>query len=366
MASSTHCTACLRTLRYQLRQPRQVRSTSAKAPRLQTPTTLLQSYMHSRLFSNYLPLSAAQASPQKATPSTPSQAQNSDPPSKNIKTYTSTPAHTIAAEVRKRASSVTETYIAYGVCEKLVKECARQADYTIPQAQEKGVEIPKTKDGEDLGVGTGYWYDSKSLFFFRARNRSSKLQRETDPYPFYPALGLTPTFNTWAQVTFLHMYLLTVRMRCFPPAHAPSWHQHLLDHFFYTAEDRMLTAHNVHARTIRNKYLKDLFVQWRGLLAGYDEGLVKGDAVLATAVWRNVFRADEEVDLRRLGEVMSYMRGVLRGLEEMPDEGVAGGEVVFGDPGSEREGVLRMSRGLDEGLKDVVAEGTGEQVRKGA
>lgn len=93
---------------------------------------------------------------------------------------------------------------------------------------------------------------------------------------------------------------------------------------------------------------------------------MKGDAVLATAVWRNVFRADEEVDLRRLGEVMSYMRGVLRGLEEMPDEGVAGGEVVFGDPGSEREGVLRMSRGLDEGLKDVVAEGTGEQVRKGA
>lgn len=39
-----------------------------------------------------------------------------------------------------------------------MKECARHGDYSIPQSQEKGVEIPKTKDGEDLGVGQGWWY----------------------------------------------------------------------------------------------------------------------------------------------------------------------------------------------------------------
>ena len=71
----------------------------------------------------------------------------------------------IAKELRKRASSVTETYVAYGACEKLIKECARQADYSIPQAQERGIEVPKTKDGEDLGVGTGWWYDSKFSTF---------------------------------------------------------------------------------------------------------------------------------------------------------------------------------------------------------
>ena len=68
----------------------------------------------------------------------------------------------IAKELRKRASSVTETYVAYGVCENLVKECACQADYTIPQAHEKDVPVPKTVDGEDLGVGTGWWFESKS------------------------------------------------------------------------------------------------------------------------------------------------------------------------------------------------------------
>jgi cytochrome b pre-mRNA-processing protein 3 len=56
---------------------------------------------------------------------------------------------------------MTETYVAYGACDALVKECARQADYTIPQALEKRGVIPKTKDGEDLGVGSGPWYEGK-------------------------------------------------------------------------------------------------------------------------------------------------------------------------------------------------------------
>lgn len=105
----------------------------------------------------------------------------------------------------------------------------------------------------------------------------------------------------------------------------------------------MVTLHNVHSRAIRNKYLKDLFVQWRGLLAGYDEGLIRGDAVLATAVWRNIFKAEDNVDFRGLGEVVSYMRGVLKGLDGMKDEAIAEGEVVFGDPGTERTGVLARS-----------------------
>lgn len=70
----------------------------------------------------------------------------------------------LAKGLRARAGNFTETYVAYGVCDRLVKECARQADYTIPQAREKNVEVPKTKDGEDLGVGTGWWFESKAAF----------------------------------------------------------------------------------------------------------------------------------------------------------------------------------------------------------
>ena len=61
--------------------------------------------------------------------------------------------------------AATETYVAYGACEILVKECARQADYEVPQRNLKDVPIPRTDDGQDLGVGKGWWYESQCLTF---------------------------------------------------------------------------------------------------------------------------------------------------------------------------------------------------------
>ena len=91
----------------------------------------------------------------------PSQGKESDTPSSDTSSR-STPTNTLGKELRRRLpTDFTETYVVYGVCDTLVKECARQADYTVPQVRQKGVEVPKTKDQEDLGVGTGWWYESE-------------------------------------------------------------------------------------------------------------------------------------------------------------------------------------------------------------
>lgn len=63
-----------------------------------------------------------------------------------------------AAELKKVIGRATETYTAYGSTEVLYKECARQADYAIPQAGKDDEELPKTKNGEDLGIGEGWWH----------------------------------------------------------------------------------------------------------------------------------------------------------------------------------------------------------------
>ncbi|KAI9742656.1 MAG: Protein cbp3, mitochondrial [Claussenomyces sp. TS43310] len=230
-----------------------------------------------------------------------------------------------ATQLRNVAGRATETYTAYGVTENFVKECSKQADYSIPQAADGNAEVPKTVDGEDLGVGSGWWHTE---------------------------LGLKPTFSTWSQVTMLHIYLLSVRFRCLPASISQTWQQHLLDHFFYDAENRMLISHNMHARGTRNKYLKDLFIQWRGLLAAYDEGLVKGDAVLAAAVWRNIFKADENADIKGIAATVSYMRRALKGLDTLPDEAVMTGELGFGDPKAEMDLVLQRSKMMDLPFKD--------------
>lgn len=207
------------------------------------------------------------------------------------------PASRLARSLALNPGSTAETYVAYGITQKLFEACSSQADYRIPQASQKGVQVPKIETGEDLGIGQGWWYED---------------------------LGLLPTFSTWSQVTFLHMYLLTVRLRALPSRESlRTYSRHLIDHFSHNAEYRMDVLHGLTSRGIRNKYLKDLFIQWRGILAAYDEGLVKGDAVLGAAIWRNLWKANytgpdgKDLDWTKVARVVAYMRRVLSELSKV-------------------------------------------------
>lgn len=126
----------------------------------------------------------------------------------------------------------------------------------------------------------------------------------------------------------------------------------------------MAVWHGMEVRSTRNKYLKDLWQQWRGILLSYDEGVIKGDAVLAAAVWRNVFKADVEVDIGDLALVTAYVRREMIMLDGLSDQQIGGGEVEFGDPAQLRRLVEKdstwMGREFEVEGEDVkeVAEGT--------
>ena len=120
----------------------------------------------------------------------------------------------------------------------------------------------------------------------------------------------------------LHLYLLVVRLRCLDRESYQTWQAQLVDHFFHEAAAKMELTHDLSSNAIRQRYLKDLFVQWRGITLAYDEGLVKGDAVLASALWRNLFKASETVDLRVLAAIVSWMRLSLKNLDQMGDDAI--------------------------------------------
>jgi cytochrome b pre-mRNA-processing protein 3 len=224
----------------------------------------------------------------------------------------------MAKSLRRAMPDTASTYITYGLTESLFKSCSSHTDYTIPQEQRtqilSGTGPRKTAEGEDIGVADPPLSESTSL------TRTFFLGDGADN------LSLLPTFSTWSQTAFLHMYLLTVRLRALPPASSPSapgsftnFQQYLLEHFSQTAEDHMLLLHTISARSIRNRYLKDLFIQWRGIIAAYDEGMVKGDAVLGSAVWRNIFKGKEDVDWRKVAMVVAYMRKAVVELSKIKD-----------------------------------------------
>ncbi|KAI0841789.1 ubiquinol-cytochrome C chaperone-domain-containing protein [Hypoxylon sp. FL0890] len=210
--------------------------------------------------------------------------------------FGSTPSQsqsTFREAIEKYFRRKAEPYRVVHATQDIYKACAREALYTIPDKDRKAGTIPKTAEGEDIGEGKTMWHED---------------------------FKLPPTFSTWSQVTMLHMYLVFARLRNLERETAQSWQRQLVDHFFFDAEEKMDLTHGISSRGLRHRYLKDLFIQWRGIIAAYDEGVIKGDPVLAAAVWRNVFKAREDVDVRTLAAIVSWMRLCLKMLDQIPDE----------------------------------------------
>lgn len=135
----------------------------------------------------------------------------------------------------------------------------------------------------------------------------------------------------------LHLYLIVVRLRCLEKNQWQAWQNQLVNHFFHNAEDVMEVNHGMSSRMIRQRHLQNLFQTWRGVILAYDEGLVKGDAIMASAVWRNIFKADENVDMRHVAAIVSWMRSVSRSLDKMLDPALLyhGGSVFKTQPTAE-------------------------------
>ncbi|KAJ6780513.1 hypothetical protein PWT90_07337 [Aphanocladium album] len=188
-----------------------------------------------------------------------------------------------------------DSYRVVGASERLFKVCAKPADYRITDEERKQDIVQKRDDGEEIG-------------------------KAKDPENVWnKTFGLQPSFSTWSHVTMLHLYLINARLRCFERDEYRNWSQQMIDHFFFECEKKMHLDHNITSSALRQRYLKDIFVQWRGLLLAYDEGLVKGDAILASAVWRNLFKGDPDVDPRYLVAIVGWIRSSLAALEGASD-----------------------------------------------
>ncbi|KAE9975774.1 hypothetical protein BLS_002408 [Venturia inaequalis] len=234
------------------------------------------------------------------------------------------PSVKLAATLRKRFKSTTETYVAYGITEELYKACGAQAEYKI--VRDKDGMAPKTATGEEIGESDSWWYKGKLLIPIL---RFIRLTLNARPWPFLRLQYLGST------------------------EHAPTWQQHLIDHFSFAAEQKMEQQHAITSGSIRSRYLKDLFIQWRGILAAYDEGLVKGDAVMAAAVWRNIFKGAEDVNPVQLATVVSYLRREIARVGALPDDLIANGVVDFGDPSAENSAVVMKSKLMDAPFKNT-------------
>ncbi|KAL7341568.1 hypothetical protein BJY59DRAFT_719943 [Rhodotorula toruloides] len=108
---------------------------------------------------------------------------------------------------------------------------------------------------------------------------------------FYEECYLPPSFQTWFSITTLHVWLLSVRFRSLPAPLGRVYIQELINQMFVDVENRIRGPYKVTQNRLVKGYMKDLLEQYHGACAAYDEGLIRGDPVLAAAIWRNVFGA---------------------------------------------------------------------------
>lgn len=182
---------------------------------------------------------------------------------------------------------------------------------------------------------------------------------------WYGECGLPRTYQTWFQITNLHIHLLIARFRMLVPAKkANSYSQEIINHFFIDAESRMRLRFGVQTSRLVKGYMRDMHTQQRGAILGLDDALARSyvsdtarentadaDAILATAIWRNIWGA---------GGWGSGVAGVKRKLKgvDRPDEKPKDAKAAKAKEDLERE-KLDEEEGMPELAPDLGVETSG-------
>lgn len=149
---------------------------------------------------------------------------------------------------------------------------------------------------------------------------------------YYETLGLPRTFAQWFQITALHYWILSVRMRALPGKYGKNYQQKLVDRIFRDMELRMSGELGIASNRIIERYLKDFHQQLIGSIASYDEGLMTDDITFAGAIWRNIFGGKPDADVRHIEALVGYVRSQLYVLNQITDREFGFGKFRFVPP----------------------------------
>lgn len=148
---------------------------------------------------------------------------------------------------------------------------------------------------------------------------------------YFERLGLPQTFFQWYQIEVLHIWMLYVRMRAMPRKYGREYQQKLVNGVFDDIDYQLREVLRVDSDRTVNNYKKQFSQQLRGSVFSYDEALLGGDTVLASALWRNLYAQSAAVELTVLAHLVQYVRANLYVLARMSDVDFASGLFKFLD-----------------------------------
>jgi len=108
-------------------------------------------------------------------------------------------------------------------------------------------------------------------------------------------------FRTWFTVTTLHAWMINCRLRALLPPYGRAYQGHLVSVFFNDVESRMKNSYGVKKASRVDQYAREALHRYHGSVMAYDEGLLRGDATLASALWRNLLEGRDLLGAEEAG-----------------------------------------------------------------
>eukprot|EP00041_Stephanoeca_diplocostata_P007525 m.107376 g.107376 ORF g.107376 m.107376 type:complete len:279 (-) comp16918_c0_seq1:171-1007(-) len=182
-----------------------------------------------------------------------------------------------------------------------------------------------------LGVIGGF-YSQNQLAMRAARNAYMTCCDQSSHREFIELTGLPDNFQSWFLIQQLHVWMLMVRAKQEGSLGATFYKQ--LVQFFWDDVEHRMRLMKIDDVTIKTESARELNSMFYGLLFAYDEGLVKDDHVLASAVWRNLFHHTKgTATARDVAQLVAYIRREVHALDGVDAKDLLErGAVSFGAP----------------------------------
>jgi cytochrome b pre-mRNA-processing protein 3 len=134
-------------------------------------------------------------------------------------------------------------------------------------------------------------------------------------------------FHSWFSLTLLHVWIALVRLRL--EGRDGQLLSDALFGFFWSDVERRLVALGFTNPLIFGKNLNMYTNFYFGAVIAYDEALNASDALLADALWRNIFDLSPDVSPRTLAMLVHYVRREVYNVMRLDITAVFDGRVSF-------------------------------------
>jgi cytochrome b pre-mRNA-processing protein 3 len=165
-----------------------------------------------------------------------------------------------------------------------------------------------------------------------ARGLYSSLVAQARQPGFYLEFGVPDTVDGRFDMVLLHAFLVLRRLKG-DHSRTADLAQALFDHMFADM-DRNLREMGVGDLAVGRR-IKAMAAAFYGRIAAYETGLALGEAALADALKRNLYRKSN-ADAAAITAVAGYLRREAQALDRQPLASLMVGTVIFGPPPAAR------------------------------